>query len=190
MIDPFSRRAAHNRFSGSSHALVYAWRGDNAGPPTSAAQPLKVCPASCLPPGLLFCLCVSCPCPGTCCCLACPPLPTATVLPSCSPPCFVCLGVLTPVLKDLATAEAHFPGAKAMYSTFDSFVAELKQKGEESLPVITKDLADTWIWGAASDPLKVAKMRAFHRQRTACEAAGSAECDTATSHSPADSKVT
>lgn len=42
--------------------------------------------------------------------------------------------------------------------------------------VVTQELADTWIWGTGSDPVKVAKMRALHRLRTSCEEAHEPRC--------------
>eukprot|EP00656_Telonema_subtile_P000960 TRINITY_DN10457_c0_g1_i2.p1 TRINITY_DN10457_c0_g1~~TRINITY_DN10457_c0_g1_i2.p1 ORF type:complete len:711 (+),score=130.56 TRINITY_DN10457_c0_g1_i2:283-2415(+) len=66
-------------------------------------------------------------------------------------------------------------------SSFDEFVAAVKAETDstgalpwEELPLITEDLADTWICGVGSDPVKVQRMRAIHRARVACEAKG--EC--------------
>lgn len=136
------------RAPGSEHALVYAWRGDNSGPPPAAGTT-----SATVAGGELR--------------LHASDYPNTTM--------------------DLAKARELFPSASVVkFSTLDAFAAEL-QKTEQLLPIISKDLADTWIWGAPSDPLKVAKMRAWHRLRTACESgimgpAINVEC--ATAHSP------
>ena len=101
------------RVPGSTHALAYVWRGDNAGPPTMALE----------------------------------------------------------VVKNIASVKAHplmakYPKAKIITSTFDNISAVWNK--EAQLPVVTQELADTWIWGTGSDPVKVAKMRALHRLRTSC----------------------
>ena len=82
----------------------------------------------------------------------------------------------------LRAAGAYFPGASAQLSTFDWFVANATADGALSaLPTIERDLSDSWIWGAASDPLKLARLRAWQRQSEACVASGAAECSAATS---------
>ena len=40
--------------------------------------------------------------------------------------------------------------------------ANFASRRDAQLPVVTQELADTWIWGTGSDPVKVAKMRALH----------------------------
>ena len=77
------------------------------------------------------------------------------------------------VLKDMAKVQEAFPGAEVFPSTLDAFVDAAPLEG---LPVVTRDLADTWVWGMASDPVKLAQMRGIHRARAACEAAGHPEC--------------
>eukprot|EP00041_Stephanoeca_diplocostata_P038930 m.1569137 g.1569137 ORF g.1569137 m.1569137 type:complete len:795 (+) comp25298_c0_seq5:74-2458(+) len=107
---------------GSSHAIAYNWRGDNAGPPMTYEE----------------------------------------------------------TLTDFAKFEAYFPSewnAKAVSSTLEEFIDALHADNAEALlPVVTQDLADTWVWGAASDAGKVMRMRALHRARTACEATHTPEC--------------
>jgi hypothetical protein len=39
-----------------------------------------------------------------------------------------------------------------------------------ALPVVEKEIGDTWIMGVPSDPIKVQRMRALERARTACVA--------------------
>jgi hypothetical protein len=36
---------------------------------------------------------------------------------------------------------------------------------DPALPVIEKELADTWIWGIGSDPVKTMQTRSIHRAR-------------------------
>lgn len=109
------------RVPGSTHALAYVWRGDNAGPPIDADE----------------------------------------------------------VVKNVASVKSHplmarFPKAQVITSTFENISAVWAD--EAQLPVVTQELADTWIWGTGSDPVKVAKMRAMHRLRTACEDAHEPRC--------------
>ena len=72
---------------------------------------------------------------------------------------------------------AQYPQAQVITSTLENVTAQwiddgAMAEGSGNLPVVTKELSDTWIWGAGSDPVKVAQMRAIHRLRTSCEAAG------------------
>ena len=77
---------------------------------------------------------------------------------------------LAEAVGDFAKAKAYFPAANVVTSTFDEFVDAVVADGaEHNLPVVTKDLADTWAWGMASDPIKLAKNRAMQRVRSACE---------------------
>ena len=55
-------------------------------------------------------------------------------------------------------------------STLDDYVKEVeKDNAWSTLPIITQDLSDSWIWGVGSDPIKVSRMRALTRARTLCE---------------------
>ena len=59
-----------------------------------------------------------------------------------------------------------FPNAKVMASSFDDFtaaVADEVKAGRQFLPVVTSELADTWIYGVPSDPQKVARARVLNR---------------------------
>lgn len=71
------------------------------------------------------------------------------------------------VLRLYEIARSQFPGADVQASTFEDFVASLEPI-KSKLPVVTKELGDTWIQGSASDPRKVAEMRALMRVRAAC----------------------
>lgn len=68
----------------------------------------------------------------------------------------------------------EFPGAKIMASSYDTFLGEL-DKVRSTLPVVTAEMGDTWIYGVPSDPLKNAQFRAANRLRESCLAAG--HCD-------------
>ena len=61
----------------------------------------------------------------------------------------------------------EFPGAAVVASTFDDFLPFL-EAAAPSLPVITTEIGDTWIHGAASDPQKLAFTRAAGIARAAC----------------------
>jgi hypothetical protein len=97
------------------------------------------------------------------------------------------------VLKNVASVRAHpmmaqYPQAQVITSTLENVTAQwiddgAMAEGSGNLPVVTKELSDTWIWGAGSDPVKVAQMRAIHRLRTSCEAAG--QCKPALGADPA-----
>eukprot|EP00035_Acanthoeca_spectabilis_P023764 m.450846 g.450846 ORF g.450846 m.450846 type:complete len:766 (+) comp20055_c0_seq1:144-2441(+) len=84
------------------------------------------------------------------------------------------------VIQDMAAIGKHFPGAQIVPSTFDEYVSAVLAEGADQLaPVVSTDLADTWAWGMASDPVKLMQMRAINRARTACEAANVPECTAA-----------
>ncbi|XP_060073816.1 uncharacterized protein LOC132553577 [Ylistrum balloti] len=74
---------------------------------------------------------------------------------------------ITEVLRFYEIARSQFPGADVQASTFEDFVASLEPI-KSKLPVVTKELGDTWIQGSASDPRKVAEMRALMRVRASC----------------------
>ncbi|XP_067655022.1 uncharacterized protein [Haliotis asinina] len=71
------------------------------------------------------------------------------------------------VLSNFEISRTIFPNAEVQGSTFEAFV-EAAQSIKAKLPVVTKEIGDTWIQGAGSDPRKVAEMRAFLRARTRC----------------------
>ncbi len=98
---------------GCSEALVYDWRGDNAGPPMSALE----------------------------------------------------------VNLTWAKVRSWWPEAALVASDLDAFTAAAAPFAMKNLPVVTKELGDTWIMGVPSDPVKVAKMRAMDRQLASCAAA-------------------
>lgn len=71
------------------------------------------------------------------------------------------------VLGYYEIARSQFPGADVQSSSLEAFVEALTPY-KSKLPVITKEFGDTWIQGSASDPRKVAEMRAVFRARTKC----------------------
>ncbi|MCU1496738.1 MAG: hypothetical protein JWM47_691 [Acidimicrobiales bacterium] len=62
-------------------------------------------------------------------------------------------------------AERH-PGAEIRASTLDAFARTLAASGAVAdLPVVTAEIGDPWLYGAGSDPQKVAAYRALLRAR-------------------------
>ena len=106
---------------GSPHALAYAWRNDNQGPPVTAKE----------------------------------------------------------AIADHAQISKAFPGAKVVSSTLDAFVDAILGDAAvvDALPVVKKEIGDSWVWGCASDPKKFAKMRSAQRQLTyACGPRNATAC--------------
>jgi len=72
-------------------------------------------------------------------------------------------------------AQKNFPEAEVIASTYDDFVLALEDflanntsaASINSLPVVTQEIGDTWIYGVASDPARVAEYRALLRLRRA-----------------------
>ncbi|XP_050410308.2 uncharacterized protein LOC126824914 isoform X1 [Patella vulgata] len=71
------------------------------------------------------------------------------------------------VLTSYEIVRGQFPGAYVQASTFEDFVGAA-QRIKDKLPVVDKEIGDTWIQGISSDPTKVAQMRAFFRARADC----------------------
>jgi hypothetical protein len=64
------------------------------------------------------------------------------------------------VLAAHADLRARFPRAEVRASTLDAFARALDASGAApELPVVTDEIGDPWIFGAASDPQKVAAFR-------------------------------
>ncbi|MGA3236883.1 MAG: DUF5054 domain-containing protein [Bryobacteraceae bacterium] len=59
----------------------------------------------------------------------------------------------------------RFPNAQVTASNLTG-IANAVEPYRERLPVITQEIGDTWIYGAASDPLKVARYREVARLRS------------------------
>jgi hypothetical protein len=79
------------------------------------------------------------------------------------------------VIRDWETLNLQFPGAQIVASTFDGFVEAIANVSDDFFPVIDREIADTWIYGIASDPIKVRDMRILQSMRSACVEAG--ECE-------------
>ena len=56
-------------------------------------------------------------------------------------------------------AKAACPGAEIVCGSMDDFYRELAKCDLSNLPVVDKDLADTWIHGIGSYPVEIAQMR-------------------------------
>lgn len=69
------------------------------------------------------------------------------------------------IRKQFERLAERFPGADIRASTMDAFAAALL-KMKHRLPVVEEEIGDTWIHGVASDPLKVAQLRALLRLRS------------------------
>eukprot|EP00043_Microstomoeca_roanoka_P020970 m.254644 g.254644 ORF g.254644 m.254644 type:complete len:721 (-) comp18355_c0_seq1:279-2441(-) len=72
--------------------------------------------------------------------------------------------------------QTEFPDADIIPSSFDTYFG-LLETVKDKLPVVTSEIADTWIYGIASDPLKNIQYRALTRARTACIADGKCNAD-------------
>lgn len=69
-----------------------------------------------------------------------------------------------PSVDDVLAAHAElrerYPGAEVRASTLDAFARALAGSGAvDDLPVVTSEIGDPWLFGAASDPQKVAVYR-------------------------------
>ena len=71
------------------------------------------------------------------------------------------------VLENYASIHKLFPNAEVVASTYDAFVVEL-EKFKLELPVLTDEIGDTWIYGTASDPWKMAQFRTIMAARSDC----------------------
>ena len=72
------------------------------------------------------------------------------------------------VLRNLAR---RHPGARVRAATLEDYGALLWER-REALPVVTGEIGDSWIHGAASDPPKLARFRALQRLYDAFEVEG------------------
>lgn len=72
------------------------------------------------------------------------------------------------VLRDL---RRRYPGARVRAATLEDYGALLWERRED-LPVVTGEIGDSWIHGAASDPQKLARFRALQRLHDRFEAEG------------------
>ena len=65
-----------------------------------------------------------------------------------------------------AALAARFPNAEIRAASLTEMANALAQY-RGNLPVVTQEIGDTWIYGCASDPMKVARFRALSRLRDA-----------------------
>ena len=61
------------------------------------------------------------------------------------------------IIASLDAVRAEYPKASVFASTFDNFIRDVLPV-KDQLPVITKEVGDTWMYGAASDPLKMVRL--------------------------------
>ena len=66
---------------------------------------------------------------------------------------------------NLGSARSLFPNAKVVGSTLDAWVGALLKHGTETLPVVTSEIGDTWIYGLQADPWKTKAVRLMLRER-------------------------
>jgi hypothetical protein len=64
-----------------------------------------------------------------------------------------------------ANLRQQFPGASVLPANLTD-IANAVQKYERSLPVFTQEIGDTWIYGVASDPVKLSRYRELLRLRS------------------------
>ena len=101
---------------GLAHAMVFAWRGDNAGPPDNVGE----------------------------------------------------------IEGDFKTIRGTFPGAAVFSSTFDNFTSHFVGVPAllAQLPVVTAEMGDTWMHGAASEPIRCAFFKRASNLLSQCVDAG------------------
>ena len=73
-------------------------------------------------------------------------------------------------------AKQMFPRAKVIASTYEAFFDELAKK-KDALPVLTKEIGDTWTDTPPSDPLLSSQFRALLRVRRRCARDAPALCN-------------
>lgn len=69
------------------------------------------------------------------------------------------------VIEQFNQLKEKYPNAEIVASTLDDF-AEALLKYKDTLPKIYEEIGDSWIHGAASDPLKISKYRELLRLRS------------------------
>jgi hypothetical protein len=62
------------------------------------------------------------------------------------------------VIQIFQQVREEFAGASVFGSTWDQFTEQLLEL-KDSLPVVTAEVGDTWIYGAPSDPVKNQQFR-------------------------------
>jgi alpha-mannosidase len=69
----------------------------------------------------------------------------------------------------LETVQASYPNTKVVIGTMDDFAADFLSRGYTDIPVVRKDLADTWIHGIGSYPEEVAEVRSLRNETKTLE---------------------
>lgn len=59
----------------------------------------------------------------------------------------------------------RFPKAEIVASSLDDVAKDIELNCGDKLPVITQEIGDSWIWGIASDPKKIAEFRTLMNLR-------------------------
>lgn len=78
-------------------------------------------------------------------------------------------GIVRQLLDDVA---AKYPDTEVWIGTMDDFATDFLARGYEDIPVVRKDLADTWIHGIGTYPAEVARVRQLRYDLASAEAAG------------------
>ena len=74
--------------------------------------------------------------------------------------------------------QKEFPNATVFASSFDGWLAALEASGQaDTLPTLSQEIGDSWIYGVPSDPKKVAMSRAYDRALEAYVGGGGAHDD-------------
>lgn len=66
------------------------------------------------------------------------------------------------VKKFYAGLRERYPNAEIIAASFNE-IAEALEKHKDTLPVVTSEIGDTWIYGYGSSPIRMAKFRALSR---------------------------
>jgi len=72
---------------------------------------------------------------------------------------------LQQIKKIYADLHGKYPNAKIVAGSLDD-VASALEKSRDNLPVLKSEIGDTWIYGFASSPLKIARFRTLERLYT------------------------
>ncbi|GGI46665.1 hypothetical protein GCM10008018_18230 [Paenibacillus marchantiophytorum] len=73
------------------------------------------------------------------------------------------------VTELLETVKASYPNTRVVIGTMDDFAADFLSRGYTDIPVVRKDLADTWIHGIGSYPQEVSEVRSLRSETTTLE---------------------
>lgn len=68
------------------------------------------------------------------------------------------------------TVRAKYPGARIVADSLDAFASAVLDEAAPRLPVLDGEIGDSWLYGAAADPFKVAAFREIRRTVAAAAA--------------------